>query len=111
MHYYKWSGLLGRKHAEAVLIGNGVPVLAGINRNKLENVRESLGIHSNTIYLSRTYNGQDEEFVNKYVKKVSLGRMSKPDGYVGTALYMISDASSFMNGETVVIEGGKSIWL
>lgn len=70
----------------------------------------SVGIRSNTLCPSGIYDGQDDEFVSKYVNKVPLGRMSNPDDYIGTILYMISDASSFMNGETVVIDGGKSIW-
>lgn len=68
------------------------------------------GIRSNTLCPSGIYNGQDEVFVEKFVKNVPMGRMSMPEEYIGTILYMISDASSFMNGATVVIDGGKSIW-
>lgn len=68
------------------------------------------GIRSNTLCPSGIYNGQDEIFVEKFVKNVPMGRMSMPEEYIGTILYMISDASSFMNGATVVIDGGKSIW-
>ena len=68
------------------------------------------GIRCNTLCPSGIYNGQDEEFLEKYIDKIPMGRMSNPEDYVGTILYMISDASSFMNGATVVIDGGKSIW-
>ena len=68
------------------------------------------GIRCNTLCPSGIYNGQNEEFLSKYIKNIPMGRMSVPDDYIGTILYMISDASSFMNGATVVIDGGKSIW-
>lgn len=70
----------------------------------------SIGIRTNVLCPSGIYNGQDDGFVEKFVNNVPMGRMSKPEEYVGTVLYMISDASSFMNGATVVIDGGKTIW-
>ncbi len=69
-----------------------------------------LGIRTNVLCPSGIYNGQDEGFVERFVNNVPMGRMSRPDEYLGTVLYMISDASSFMNGATVVIDGGKTIW-
>jgi NAD(P)-dependent dehydrogenase (short-subunit alcohol dehydrogenase family) len=39
-----------------------------------------------------------------------MGRMSEPQEYVGTILYLISEASSFVNGATIVVDGGKTIW-
>ena len=68
------------------------------------------GIRTNTLCPSGIYDGQDDVFVSKFIKNVPMGRMSEPDDYIGTILYMISDASAFMNGATVVIDGGKSIW-
>lgn len=68
------------------------------------------GIRVNTLCPSGIYDSQDKDFVEKFVKNVPMGRMSLPEEYLGTILYMISDASSFMNGATIVIDGGKSIW-
>ncbi len=69
-----------------------------------------VGIRVNTLCPSGIYNKQDEEFLKKYIYNIPMGRMSEPDDYPGTILYMISDASSFMNGATIIIDGGKSIW-
>ncbi len=69
-----------------------------------------LGIRTNVLCPSGIYNGQDDGFVERFSNNVPMGRMSRPDEYIGTVLYMISDASSFMNGATVVIDGGKTIW-
>ena len=68
------------------------------------------GIRCNTLCPSGIFDGQDAEFLEKYIKKIPLGRMSNADDYLGIILYMISDASSFMNGATIVVDGGKSIW-
>lgn len=69
----------------------------------------SKGIRVNTLCPASLYNGQDEEFVNKISQLIPMGRMSNPDEYVCTVLYMISDASSYMTGSTVVLDGGRTI--
>lgn len=68
------------------------------------------GIRVNTLCPASLYNGQDEEFVSKISNLIPLGRMSRPDEYVCTVLYMISDAATYMTGSTVVIDGGRTIW-
>lgn len=69
----------------------------------------SKGIRVNTLCPASLYNGQDEEFVNKISQLIPMGRMSRPEEYVCTVLYMISDASSYMTGATVVLDGGRTI--
>lgn len=68
------------------------------------------GIRVNTLCPASLYNGQDEEFVSNISKLVPMGRMSRPDEYVCTILYMISDAATYVTGSTVVIDGGRTIW-
>ncbi len=68
------------------------------------------GIRVNTLCPASLYNGQNDEFVSKISNLVPLGRMSRPDEYVCTILYMISDAATYMTGSTVVIDGGRTIW-
>lgn len=67
------------------------------------------GIRVNTLCPASLYNGQDQEFVDKISQLIPMGRMSKPEEYVCTILYMISDASSYMTGATVVLDGGRTI--
>ena len=69
----------------------------------------SKGIRVNTLCPASLYNGQDEEFVNKLSQLIPMRRMSRPEEYVCTILYMISDASSYMTGATVVLDGGRTI--
>lgn len=67
------------------------------------------GIRVNTLCPASLYNGQDQEFVEKISTLIPMGRMSRPEEYVCTILYMISDASSYMTGATVVLDGGRTI--
>ena len=67
-------------------------------------------IRVNTLCPASLGNGQNEEFVNKISKLIPMGRMSKPDEYVCTVLYMISDATTYMTGSTVVLDGGITSW-
>lgn len=68
------------------------------------------GIRVNTLCPASLYNGQDEEFVSKISKLIPMGRMSNPDEYICTVLYMISDATTYMTGSTVVLDGGRTSW-
>ncbi|MCR5250483.1 MAG: SDR family oxidoreductase [Lachnospiraceae bacterium] len=68
------------------------------------------GIRVNTLCPASLENGQDPEFQEKIGKLIPLGRMSRPDEYVCTILYMISDAATYMTGATVVLDGGRTIW-
>ena len=66
-------------------------------------------IRVNTLCPASLHNGQDEEFVKKLSELIPLGRMSEPEEYVCTVLYMISDAATYMTGATVVLDGGRTI--
>ncbi len=68
------------------------------------------GVRVNTLCPASLENGQDPAFIQKISQLIPLGRMSRPDEYVGTVLYMLSDASSYMTGATVVLDGGRTIW-
>ena len=52
--------------------------------------------------------GQDEQFLAKYTARVPLGRMAREADLGGPLVFLASDASSWMTGETIVIDGGPS---
>ncbi len=68
------------------------------------------GIRCNAICPAGIENGQDEGFIKKLTNLVPMGRMAAKDEYQGTVLYMISDASAYMTGSTVIIDGGRTCW-
>ncbi|TSC67859.1 MAG: short-chain dehydrogenase/reductase SDR [Parcubacteria group bacterium Gr01-1014_73] len=67
-------------------------------------------VRSNAVAFGGVYNNQPDEFVAKLAKHIPLGRMAKPDEYKGVVLFMCSDASSFMTGATVIVDGGRTCW-
>lgn len=68
------------------------------------------GIRVNTLCPASLENGQDEVFVEKLSNLIPMGRMSQPDEYVCTVLYMLSNASTYMTGATIVLDGGRTCW-
>lgn len=68
------------------------------------------GVRVNTLCPASLENGQDPEFIHKISDLIPMGRMSKPDEYVGAVLFMLSDSSSYMTGSTIIIDGGRTIW-
>ena len=51
-----------------------------------------------------------EDFMKRFGAMNMLGRMAQPGEYEATMQYLLSDASSFMTGANVVIDGGKTAW-
>jgi NAD(P)-dependent dehydrogenase (short-subunit alcohol dehydrogenase family) len=68
------------------------------------------GIRVNTITPGGIESGQNEVFKQKYSNRVPLQRMGKPHEIAGALLYLASDASTYVTGQNIVIDGGLSAW-
>jgi len=68
------------------------------------------GIRANALSPGGVYDGQNEEFVNKLTSLIPMGRMASDDEYIGAIQFLCSDASSYMTGQNLIIDGGRSIW-
>jgi NAD(P)-dependent dehydrogenase (short-subunit alcohol dehydrogenase family) len=68
------------------------------------------GVRCNAISPGGVFNGQPETFVQKLTELVPMGRMAELDEYQGAILFLCSDASSYMNGANLVIDGGRTCW-
>jgi NAD(P)-dependent dehydrogenase (short-subunit alcohol dehydrogenase family) len=55
-------------------------------------------------------NGQPEEFLKEVNKRIPMKRMANADEYQGTLLWMLSDASSYLNGSIIPVDGGRVAW-
>ncbi len=68
------------------------------------------GIRVNSITPGGVESGQNDEFKQKYSKRVPLNRMGKSDEMENIILYLSSDASSYVTGQNFIIDGGLSCW-
>jgi NAD(P)-dependent dehydrogenase (short-subunit alcohol dehydrogenase family) len=68
------------------------------------------GIRVNSISPGGVYTNQSMEFVNNLSKLIPMGRMAHKDEYKGAIVFLCSDASSYMTGHNLIIDGGRSVW-
>lgn len=55
-------------------------------------------------------NEQSQEFLSRIKDRIPMGRMAATDEYQGAIIFLLSRASEYMNGETLLIDGGRSAW-
>ena len=68
------------------------------------------GIRVNAISPGGVYNNQPDDFVERLASLIPLGRMANANEYQAAILFLCSDASSYMTGANLVIDGGRSCW-
>jgi len=67
-------------------------------------------IRVNSLSPGGVYENQDSVFVENLVSRIPMSRMAKFDEYVGAIQFLCSDASEYMTGQNIVIDGGRTVW-
>lgn len=68
------------------------------------------GVRVNAISPGGVYNQQDEAFVARLTNLIPMGRMAHQDEYKAAVAFLVSDASSYMTGTNLSIDGGRTAW-
>lgn len=68
------------------------------------------GVRCNAFAPGGVYNNHPQDFVDKVSELIPMNRMAKVDEYKASIVFLCSDASSYMNGATLNMDGGRSIW-
>ena len=67
-------------------------------------------VRCNSLSPGGVENGQGEDFTKKLVSRIPLGRMAQADEYQAAVQFLASDASQYLNGQNIVMDGGRSVW-
>lgn len=67
-------------------------------------------VRVNALSPGGVFDGQGEEFVKRLTDLIPLGRMASKDEYHGAIQFLCSDASKYMTGQNIVMDGGRSVW-
>ena len=78
--------------------------------DRLKDMASIAGVRSNALCPGGVENGQSIDFLDRVSKKIPMGRLAKPDEYQGTLIWMLSDASSYLNGAIIPVDGGRTAW-
>lgn len=68
------------------------------------------GVRANALSPGGVFNGQGEEFVQRLSALIPMGRMAQRCEYHSAVQFLCSDASSYLNGQNIVMDGGRSAW-
>lgn len=106
---YEGSFYLGRQINTPAVYSASKAAVVGLTKY-LATYWASKGIRVNTLTPGGTESGQNEEFKRRYAARIPLNRMAQAHEMVGALLYLASDASSYVTGQNIMVDGGLNAW-
>ena len=106
---YEGSFYLGRQISNPAVYSTSKAAVVGLTRYLAANWGD-MGIRVNALVPAGVESGQNETFKARYSARVPLGRMAQGEEMVGALVYLASDASSYVTGHCLVVDGGLSAW-
>src|SRR2546421_11123198 len=93
------------------------PVAYSVSKSALYNLTRYLatywaksGVRVNTLTLAGVWNGQPQEFLDEYTKRMPIGRMAEAGEVVGPVGFLWSDAACSVTGANLAAGGGRRAW-
>ena len=106
---YEGSSYMGRAINTPAVYSASKAAVIGLTKY-LATYWADKNIRVNCITPGGVESGQNDTFKEKYSNRVPLGRMAQPEEVVGALLYLASNASSYVTGQNIIVDGGLSAW-
>ena len=106
---YKGSKFLNREINTPAIYSASKAGVVGLTKY-LATYWASSGIRVNTLTPGGVYSGQNKTFVDKYSERIPMKRMADKSELVGAVVFLSSDASSYITGQNIIVDGGLNCW-
>jgi len=106
---YEGSDYLGRPINTPVSYSTSKTAVVGLTKY-LATYWADKNIRVNTLSPGGIENGQNNEFIKKYSARIPMSRMAEQDEMVGALIFLASDASSYVTGQNIIVDGGLEAW-